>query len=110
MGRAYLAAGLAVLLAGCAAGNPPPTYLPDTTNLDEPVRVADGVGDQVLTVVGTPFYALAKGVGCVATVLVATPVAIGYGLSTRDDRALVRAELNRGVGANCGGSYVMAGY
>jgi hypothetical protein len=96
-------------LAACAsgAGNPPPEPL-NQTLWGEPERTAQDSGSRTIGIVGTPFYALAKGVGCVLSVVVATPVAIGLGLSTREDRDQVRANLDRGVGANCGGSYALA--
>lgn len=98
---------LAAILPACTAGNPPPTAFPDRDRWTPPERSAENVGNDVLRVVGTPFYALVKGVGCVASVVVATPVAIGLGLSRREDRALIRSELDKGVGANCGGSYAL---
>ena len=101
---------LAAFMPGCSAGNPPPTAYPDREFWTPPEYSAASVGSDVLQVVGTPFYALAKGVGCVASVVIATPVAIGLGLSQREDRALIRSELDKGVGANCGGSYVLGNW
>jgi hypothetical protein len=100
-----------LLLGACAsgAGNAPPAQ-PDRAARSEPERVAEDSGHRTLGFIGTPFYALFKGIGCVASVIVATPVAVGYGLTDRDDRDMVRANLDKGVGANCGGSYALAPY
>ncbi len=98
---------LAALLPACSAGHPPPTAQPDRYAWTPQERIAEDTGNDVVNVIGTPFFALVKGVGCVASVVVATPVAIGLGLGQRDDRALIRADLDKGVGANCGGSYVL---
>lgn len=99
--------GLGLLLGACAAGKIPPQSQPSRLAWTHPERVAESSGHSVLTIIGTPFFALTKAVGCVATVLVATPVAIGLELGENPDRLLVRSELDRGVGTNCGGSYVL---
>jgi hypothetical protein len=103
---------LPLLLGACAsgAGNAPATAQPDRAAWSEPERLAERSGSEVVGLVGTPFYALVKGIGCAASVIVATPVAIGLGLTARDDRDLIRANLDKGVGANCGGSYALAPY
>lgn len=101
---------LAAVLPACSAGPPPPTAYPDRYAWSPQERVAEDTGNDVINVIGTPFYALVKGVGCVASVVVATPVAIGLGLGQREDRALIRADLDKGVGANCGGSYVLGSW
>jgi hypothetical protein len=99
--------GLGACTSG--AGNAPPEPT-DRTMWSEPERVAEDSGRRTIGLIGTPFYALAKGVGCVLSVVVATPAAIGAGLSAREDRDQIRANLDRGVGANCGGSYALAPY
>jgi hypothetical protein len=97
----------ALMLGGCAAdaGKPPPAKYPERVAWTEPERVAERSGSDIVATVGTPFFALTKALGCVASLLVATPVAIGVELGERPDRALLRSELDRGVGTNCGGSY-----
>jgi hypothetical protein len=110
MTRTILAAAMVLTLAACGAGKAPPTVYPDRTAWTYPEQVAQSSGHEVLAIIGTPFYAVVKGVTCVASVIVATPVAIGLDLGERDDRAAVRAELDRGVGANCGGSYLLDSY
>jgi hypothetical protein len=99
--------GLALLIGACGAGKIPPQTYPDRATWTYPERVAESSGNQVINFIGTPFYALTKAVGCVATVLVATPVAIGLELGESPDRLAVRSELDRGVGTNCGGSYIL---
>lgn len=101
---------LSALLPACSAGHPPPTVYPDRYAWTPEQRIAEETGSDIVNVVGTPFFALFKGVGCVASVLIATPVAVGLGLGDRDDRALIRADLDKGVGANCGGSYVLGSW
>lgn len=101
---------LAALLPACAARNPPPNAYLDRDRITPSERTAHDVGSDVISVVGTPFYALVKGVGCVASVVMATPVAIGLGMTDRPDRALIRSELDRGVGSNCGGSYALGSW
>lgn len=110
MSKSIWAAAMILTLGACAAGKAPPSAYPDRALWTEPERVSQSVGHDVLNIIGTPFYALFKGATCVTSVALATPVAVGYGLTERPDRALVRAELDRGVGANCGGSYVLGAY
>lgn len=97
----------ALALAGCAAdaGKPPPAKYPERVAWTEPERVAERSGSEIVSTIGTPFFALTKALGCVASVIVAAPVAIGLELGERPDRLLLRSELDRGVGTNCGGSY-----
>ena len=97
----------ALALAGCAAdaGKAPPVRYPERVAWTPPERAAERSGNDIVSTIGTPFFALTKAIGCVASVLVATPVAIGLELSERPDRLLLRSELDRGVGTNCGGSY-----
>jgi hypothetical protein len=101
-----IAALVSLTLGACAAAGPPAVPV-DRTEWSQPERVAEDAGAQVLTVVGTPFYALFKGVACVASTLLAAPASAGLALSDRPDRDIVRAHLNEGVGQNCGGSYVL---
>jgi hypothetical protein len=70
---------------------------------------AERRGRGAVNVIGTPFYALFKAVGCVGTVVLAAPAAAVLELTDRADKAAMRQSLNRGVGHNCGGSYVLRG-
>ena len=62
-----------------------------------------------VNIIGTPFYALFKAVGCVGTVVLAAPAAAVVELADRPDKAEMRQSLDRGVGHNCGGSWVLRG-
>ena len=107
MGRQLTAVGLVLMVGACAAGKEPAPLQPNRATWSYTEQRSHAVGVDVINVIGTPFYALAKGVTCVLTTAVAVPVAIGLGLTERPDRASARSELDRGVGANCGGSYVL---
>lgn len=86
-GRALLLAG-GLALAGCAG---------------TPERPDGGA----LAVIGTPVFAVLKGVGCLATVLVAAPGASALALTDRHDRAARTRELERGVAHTCGGRWTL---
>lgn len=88
MRHAALLGLVAMLLGGCATSGP------------EPVSGRPAVG-----IIGTPFFALFKGVTCVATVAVAAPGAALVQLTERGDKEQLRAELDHGVGRNCGGAW-----
>jgi hypothetical protein len=60
-----------------------------------------------VNVIGTPFYALFKATACVATAAIAAPAAGLIGLTDRPDKERMRRQLDDGVAANCGGSYVL---
>lgn len=60
-----------------------------------------------LATLGTPVYAVFKGVACVATVALAAPIAGAVALADRPDRAARTTELERGVAANCGGRWTL---
>ncbi len=62
-----------------------------------------------VNVIGTPFYALFKATGCVATALLAGPSAAVVALSDHPDKARMRRQLDHGLGHNCRGSYVLRG-
>jgi len=70
---------------------------------------AERKGRGAVNVIGTPFYALFKAVGCVGTVVIAAPAAAVVDLTDRPDKAALRQNLDRGVGHNCGGSWVLRG-
>ncbi|HET6520355.1 MAG TPA: hypothetical protein VFG47_11165, partial [Geminicoccaceae bacterium] len=59
-------------------------------------------------VLGTPIFLALKGAACVASVVVAAPIAAGAGRGGAGYRgAEVRRELGEGVGWNCGPPYVL---
>ncbi len=68
---------------------------------------ATGTARQVLNAVGTPVYAVLKGVSCVATGVVAVPAASAFQITgTPQDRGL-QDDTYKTVGRVCGGSYVL---
>lgn len=75
----------------------------------EPSPVARRNAAGTVNVIGTPFYALFKAVACVGSVVVAAPTAGLVALTDRHDRHAIQANLHRGVGLNCGGSWVLPG-
>ena len=64
-------------------------------------------GDAVVSVVGTPFYMIFKGVVCVASVAVGAPVAAVAALSESRFAPEARRGIGDGVSENCGPPYVL---
>jgi hypothetical protein len=107
----------ALALAACAADAPPPP--PPSENVmvglatkeeslaarAEPQRAH--AGDLAVSVIGTPFLWIVKGVACVATVAIAAPA--GAVLALRPD--IYRQEapyLGDSVAASCGPPWVLS--
>jgi hypothetical protein len=88
----------ALLLAGCAASRPPgaPPISADAAN-----------GQAIVTVLGTPFYALFKATSCVVSTIIVVPSSAGLALTDRPRREEEREALHAGLGRNCYGSYVL---
>lgn len=103
--RLILNLACALSLVGC-----------QTATQTAPERVASAAkqeravhpGDAVVSVVGTPFYLIFKGVVCVASVAIAAPVAAVAALSESHYAPIARRELGDGVGKNCGFPYVLS--
>jgi hypothetical protein len=89
---------LALLLAGCAASRPAdaPPISPEAAN-----------GQAIVTVLGTPFYALFKATACVVSTVIAVPSSAALALTDRINREEERQALHGGLGYNCYGSYVL---
>jgi len=89
---------LCLLCAACATTRPvgAPPMTPDAAN-----------GQGIVTILGTPFYALFKATGCVLTTVVVVPSAALLAMTNRPDRAEQQAWLYDGLGRNCYGSYAM---
>ena len=89
---------LALLLAGCAATRPPGSapISPDAAN-----------GQAVVSVLGTPFYALFKATSCIVTTVIVVPSSAALTLTNRPQRDGEREALEEGLGRNCFGSYVL---
>lgn len=64
-------------------------------------------GGVALSVIATPFYAVAKSATCALTVLVAAPSSAAIALTDRAQGAPQRLALQRGVADNCGGPYYL---
>lgn len=106
MRRTLLMSLALATLAACAAGGPPAEPV-DRWGLTPPEQSAERVGRGVVSTLAAPLYVVFKGVTCVASAVLAAPVSAGMALTTRPDRDIMRAELHRGVGQNCGGSYLL---
>jgi hypothetical protein len=103
---------MALLLPLVAACSQTPTERQTAFGAPQATAVspeAERGGRSAVTVIGTPFYALFKAVGCVGTVVLAAPAAAVVELADRPDKAEMRQSLDRGVGHNCGGSWVLRG-
>jgi hypothetical protein len=96
LGRVLL---LCLLCAACAATHPP----------DSPALSADAAnGQAIATAIGTPFYALFKGTGCLVSAIVVVPSAAAIALTDRSARDEEQKALYAGLGQNCYGSYALA--
>jgi hypothetical protein len=100
--------GLSVLMGALALGacQTAPTETPEAVRAEDRVHP----GDAVVSAVGTPFYAVFKGVVCVASVVVAAPIAAVTALSDSRYAPEVQASLGDGVSQNCGPPYVLRPY
>lgn len=87
-----------LLLGACAttrpAGSPPISA--DAAN-----------GQAIVTVLGTPFYALFKATACVVSTAIAVPSSAALALTDRPERQYEREALHAGLGHNCYGSYIL---
>lgn len=92
-----------LLVAGCASNSQPASdVLPGE-------EAAGATAKRVIDTVGTPFYALFKGAGCVGGTIVAVPAASVFAVTgSAGDKAL-RRDVYDGVGRTCGGSYRLGG-
>jgi hypothetical protein len=89
---------LALALAACAGENRATDVLPGE-------RSSTATAKSVLNTVGTPFYAVGKGVTCVASAVVAVPVAGAAQLLGRPSDQELQQQTYQGVGRTCGGPY-----
>ncbi len=99
MRRTALVCCLALAFAGCAAREQPATdVLPGEHS-------STATAKSVLNTVGTPFFAVGKGVACVATAVVAVPTVGAAQILDRPADHELQRQAYRGVGKTCGGSY-----
>jgi hypothetical protein len=97
MRASFLLLCLAVIATGCAGSGGPDDVLPSEAS-------ATGRAKSAVDVVGTPVHVAVKGVACVATTVVAFPVA---SVATISDDDQLRRDTYRTVGETCGGSWVL---
>ena len=93
---------LALILAlqACAANDRASDVLPGEQS-------ATGGAREVINALGTPVHALVKGASCVATGVVAVPLASAFQITgSPQDRGL-QQDTYKTVGRTCGGSYVL---
>ena len=95
--------GSTIALIGCQ------TAPPASTETSRPLTAVHP-GDAALSVVGTPFYLVFKGVLCTASVALAAPVAAVAALTESRSAVWGRRELGDGVAHNCGPPYVLSPY
>lgn len=98
--------GCALALCGCQTSETSP---PAMSSSGEP-EVGVHPGDAAVSVVGTPFYLVFKGVVCAAGVATAAPAASIATLSESRFAAKIRRDLGDGVNQNCGPPYVLSPY
>jgi hypothetical protein len=97
MRASLLVSCLAVIVAGCAGSGGPDDVLPGEAS-------ATGRAKSAVNVIGTPVHVVVKGAACVATSVVALPVA---SVATITDDRQLRQDTDRTVGETCGGSWVL---
>ena len=69
--------------------------------------ISAGGAREVINALGTPVHALVKGASCVATGVVAVPLASAFQITgSPQDRGL-QQDTYKTVGRTCGGSYVL---
>jgi hypothetical protein len=95
--RSFAPLALALALGACA-GNPASDVLPGEQSATATAR-------QVVNGVGTPVHAVLKGASCVATTVVAVPLA-SFSQITGEPQAR-QEEAYQAVGRTCGGDYVL---
>lgn len=88
---------LALIGSGCAGSGGPDDVLPGEAS-------ARGRAKNVVNVIGTPVHVVLKGAACVATSVVALPVA---STATITDDHQLRSDTYRTVGETCGGSWLL---
>jgi len=97
--RSFALLALAVALGACAGNtNQASEVLPGEQSATATAR-------QVVNGIGTPVHAVLKGAGCVATTVVAVPLA-SLAQITGEPQAR-QEEAYQAVGRTCGGDYVL---
>jgi hypothetical protein len=96
--RTFALLALAVTLGACAANNQASDVLPGEQSATATAR-------QVMNGVGTPVHAVIKGASCLATTVVAVPLASWAQVAGEPQSR--QEEAYQSVGRTCGGSYVL---
>ncbi len=86
-----------LLLAGCAT----------RTDARRPISPAAANGGAVVSVLGTPFYALFKATSCLVSTVIVVPSSAALALTDRPKGRDEREALHAGLGENCFGSYIL---
>jgi len=97
--RSFAPLALALALGACAS-NQASEVLPGEQSATATAR-------QVVNGVGTPVHAVIKGVGCVATTVVAVPLASLAQINGEPQDRALQEDAYKTVGRTCGGSYVL---
>jgi hypothetical protein len=97
---ALLALALSLALGACATTDRASDVLPGEQSATSSAR-------QVINAVGTPVHALVKGASCVATGVVAIPLASAFQVSGQPQDRALQQDAYQTVGRTCGGSYVL---
>jgi hypothetical protein len=100
--RALAPFALLLALAACATDQPASDVLPGE-------RSATGNARAFVNGVGTPVHAALKGATCVATTVVAIPLASLSQITGDPQSPGAQEEAYQAVGRTCGGSYALGG-
>jgi uncharacterized protein YceK len=102
--RTMVVAGFAALaLAGCASTTTPQAGDGDA-KAAAPVQGSSG-GNWAVSIVGTPFLLVFRGVVCAGSLVVAAPTSAMLALANSPEGLEI---LSDGIAQNCGGPYVLA--
>ena len=96
--RSLALLALAAALGACTANNQASDVLPGEQSATATAR-------QVMNGVGTPVHAVIKGASCVASTVVAVPLASWAQVAGEPQSS--QEEAYKTVGRTCGGSYVL---
>lgn len=89
---------LLLLVAGCASSR---------EEARKPVSPGAASGGVVVSVLGTPFYALFKATSCIVSTVIVVPSSAALALTDRPNGRDEREALHAGLGENCFGPYYL---
>jgi hypothetical protein len=96
--RTFALLALALTLGACVSNNQASEVIPGEQSATATAR-------QVINGIGTPVHAVIKGASCVATTVVAVPLASWDQIAGEPQSR--QEEAYQSVGRTCGGSYVL---